>query len=209
MTSSSDNTVLTHEKIVENFERYEKLCMKLGDRVPVIEVMLTEIGERLALAPASTRRDFHAAYPGGLVEHTLRVAQYALMLKRAVKLFADVSDESVVFAALFHDLGKVGQPGRDGADFYVVEENSWQREKLGKFYNINPNVQKMSNVDCTFMLLMHYGIRPTRDEMLAIRLNDGQYAESNREYSMHEPKLALLIHTADRFAVEEEKEMMK
>lgn len=209
MNESSDNNVLSAEKIAENFVRFEKLCSKLGTRASQISVMLNEIGERLALAPASSRKDFHAAYPGGLIDHTLRVAQYALTLKRHIKIFDNLSDESVIFAALFHDLGKVGQPGSDGADFYVVEENSWQREKLGKYYKINENVQKMSNIDCTLMLLLHYGISPTIDEMLAIRLSDGQYVESNREYSMHEPKLALLIHTADRYATEEEKETMR
>jgi hypothetical protein len=42
---------------------------------------------------------------------------------------------------------------------------------------------------------------------LAIRLNDGQYDETNKRYSMKEPPLALLIHMADRIVCETEKEV--
>ena len=54
-------------------------------------------------APASTR--FHGAYKGGLCEHSLDV--YA-MAKKAISAYElDLSEESVVISALFHDLCKV------------------------------------------------------------------------------------------------------
>lgn len=196
---------LSQEAILVNFQKFEKLCERLGDRAPAISKMLSDMGTRLAVAPASTRKDFHAAYPGGLVDHSLRVAQYALTLKKAIKLFEDISQESVIFSALFHDFGKVGEPGAEGADYYIPEPSEWHREKLGQMFKINDAIQWMQNVDHTAMIFMHYGIVPTQDEYLAIKLNDGQYAEENRKYALKEPLLAILIHMADRLSTEEEK----
>ena len=54
-------------------------------------------------APASTR--FHGAYKGGLCEHSLDVYS---MAKKAISAYGlDLSEESVVISALFHDLCKV------------------------------------------------------------------------------------------------------
>jgi hypothetical protein len=206
MTEFNDNNVLSDEQLVANYNKFEQLCQRLGqDRLEAINTMLGEMGERIATAPASTRKDYHAAYPGGLVDHSLRVAQYALTLRKSISLFSKLETESVIFAALFHDFGKVGQPGPGGDDYYIVETSEWHREKLGKFYKVNDKIQWMSNVDHTFHILLHYGIRPTQDEYLAIRLNDGPYSDQNKEYSMREPLLAILIHMADRLASEEEK----
>lgn len=209
MTTYTDNNVLSQEQIVDNFNKYEQLCQRLGIRTVSVNAMLNDIGARLAVAPASSQKAFHAAYPGGLVEHSLRVAKNALTLHKTMKVFEHLSSESVVFAALFHDLGKVGQPGPDGQDYYVVETSEWHREKLGKFFKVNESIQWMQNIDHTSMLFFHYGIVPTQDEYLAIRLNDGPYAEENSKYAMKEPPLALLIHMADRLACEEEKSFVK
>lgn len=200
-----DNRVLTDEQMVANFAKFEQLCGKLGDRTPAVARMLEEMGTRIAAAPASTRRDYHAAYPGGLVDHSLRVAQYALLLRKSVPLFEGLAPESVIFGSLFHDLGKVGEPGPDGEDYYVVESSEWHREKLGKYYKLNEDAQFMENVDHTMHVLMHYGVKPTQDEFLAIRLNDGPGVDMNRNYQMREPLLAVLVHMADRLATEEEK----
>ena len=54
-------------------------------------------------------------------------------------------------------------------------------------------------------MLQKHGIELTSDEHLAIRLNDGQYDETNKSYRMKEPELALLLHWADMWATKMEK----
>ena len=54
-------------------------------------------------APASSR--YHGAYEGGLCEHSLDV--YAMAKKVIAGFQLELSEESVVVAALFHDLCKV------------------------------------------------------------------------------------------------------
>lgn len=206
MANFQDNKVLTEEQIAENWEKFQGLCGKLGTRADSISTMLEEMGIRIATAPASSRREYHAAYPGGLVDHSLRVARYGLMVQKTFDIFSGISKESVIFACLFHDLGKVGEPGPDGKDYYVVETSEWHREKLGKYYKPNEDAQYMKNVDHTMHIFMYYGIKPSQDEFLAIRLNDGPADDMNRGYTMREPSLALLVQIADRMACEEEKQ---
>jgi len=203
----SDNEYLTQEQIAANFNQLEGLCERLGDRVPAIKFMLEEMGIRIATAPASSRKAFHAAYPGGLVDHTLRVCKNALTLKKSFDLFDKLSNESVIFSAIFHDFGKVGQPGPSGGDYYLVQDSDWHRQKLGQYYKSNEGIQFMSNVDHTIRILIHYGIKASEEEYLAIRLNDGPYDEGNKKYGMREPTLAILIHMADRLACEMEKDL--
>ena len=57
-------------------------------------------------SPASTR--FHLAKEGGLVEHSLNVANTLLKLREAIA--PELSVESCVIAGLYHDVGKVGCP---------------------------------------------------------------------------------------------------
>lgn len=198
-------TSITDDELLANYKKFEQLCSKLGSRTPNVMKMLDDIGERLAVAPASTRQTFHCAFPGGLVDHTLRVCKNALTIRNTFDVFSDIDNENVIFASLFHDIGKVGEPGSDGADHYVPQESSWHREKLGQFFQLNEDIQYMSNVDRTVMMLLHYGIVPTQDEYLAIKLNDGPYDQANHEYNMREPKLATIIHMADRMACMMEK----
>jgi hypothetical protein len=198
--------MLQQEDIINNFKRLQSLCTKLDEpRATLVANMLDDLSNRLILTPASSKLEYHCAYPGGLVEHTLRVVKQALILHKAIEMYQTIPVDSVIFAAIMHDMGKVGEPGAAGQDLYLTEESQWHREKLGKMYKHNTDIPYMTNVDYTFRLLMHYGINPSTDEYLAIKLNDGPYDSSNKEFGMREPPLALLIHMADRIACEIEK----
>jgi len=48
----------------------------------------------------------------------------------------------------------------------------------------------------------------TQDEMLAIRLNDGQYADENAPYKLKEPMLADVVHMADLISTKQEKGLL-
>jgi hypothetical protein len=108
----------------------------------------------------------------------------------------------LLFVSLFHDLGKVG----DGEHpYYLVNTDTWQREKQGRMYLINEDCKHAPTSERGLFILQKYGIKLSFEEWQAIRLNDGMYDETNRTYSMHEEPLALLLHWADRWAVEQDK----
>lgn len=188
--------VLTSEQIESNFARFTNFISLVGDenRRKSLMKLVEHFGERLVLAPGSSRTHYHDAYPGGLIDHSIRVMEY---LQKLCKLNGlTISKESIIIAGLFHDIGKVGDLEHD---YYIPQENAWRRENLGELYTHNHKIRKMSVTDRSLWLMQHFSIHLTTDEWLAIRLNDGMYVEANKEYSMREPTLALLLHQADRW----------
>lgn len=195
-------------KVQSNFETFKKLCSSLeGPRKENVLKLVDDLGERLALAPASTRKNYHNAFPGGLVDHSLRVLLTAKSLSKSLDYFKNVSSDSLVLVSLFHDLGKVGEARKHGQDYYVPQESSWHQEKLGEFYTYNEKLSYMSHSLRSLYLLQHYNVHLSEEEYLAIYLHDGLNIEQNRSYAMKEPKLAILLHQADFLATKEEKEL--
>lgn len=194
---------LTPEDIASNFEKFRSLFEKIGDRAPAALAMVDHLGERLALCPASSRKEYHHAIPGGLVDHSLRVLTNAMKI---CKTFGyDIPRDSLIVGSLLHDLGKVGDHEND---YYLPQTDSWRAEKLGETYTHNREMQYMTVPDRGVWLCAHFGLKLTQAEFLAIKLNDGQYAEENSPYKMKEPTLAVVVHMADLLATREEKTMM-
>ena len=195
---------LSEEEIQKNWEKLLALLEKLEvERQGPAKAMVKHLGVRLMTCPASGRLDYHNCFVGGLVEHSLRVVQNGLILRKAFDWSAKVKVPSLVVGCLFHDLGKVGDLERD---YYVPQESDWHREKLGEMFLINKELDYMTVPDRSLFLCQHFGLTLTRDEMLAIKLHDGQYTEDNRSYRMKEPLLSDLVHMADLISTKQEKE---
>ena len=190
---------LTAEQIKENYDKFYKLCMSVKDRSKQIANFLDHFEERIALCPASSRMQYHNAFPGGLVEHSLRVLKNAYSIS---KIYDEkISKESLIVSALFHDIGKIGDFEHE---YYLPQDSSWHIER-GMMYKHNDKIQYMTSADRGLYLLQAFDVKLCADEWLAIKLNDGHEAEENRPYRMKEPTLAVIIHQADRAACQQEK----
>lgn len=201
--------MLAPETIVANFDRLRDLCgpANLKDRSGPFIAMLDHLGERLALCPASAKVEYHNCFPGGLVEHSLRVLDFASEWHKGLKrtLSGKIRRDSLIIACIGHDLGKVG----DHEQAYYIplaRENEWKREKWGQHYDYNDQLTYMTVPFRALWLLQHFGVRLTQDEALAIHLSDGQYVPDNKSYALKEPDLALIVHQADILATRWEKE---
>lgn len=196
------NIDLSAEQIQKNWKKFNSLLDNIGDdRRNSVKFMVDDLGERLCLAPASSRTSFHNCMPGGLVDHSLRVLKNSMIICKAFSW--EFPLESLVISSLFHDLGKVGDHEQD---YYIPNDSSWHVNQLGARYKYNEKLQFMTNQDRSIFLMCHYQIKLTSDEFLAIRLNDGQYTDTNKDYMLKEPFLATVIHHADLIAVKQEKE---
>lgn len=198
--------MLSEEQLIQNYEKYKSLLLQTGDhRSAQIEALIDHFGNRFVLCPASSKKQLHAAYPGGLIDHSLRVLKNATrMIKVAPDVYGDIPDESVVFAALFHDLGKLGDLENER---YLVQDNDYYRKK-GNVYEVNQELSP-TVTHASLFLLQHFGVRMTYDEWEAILLNDGTVTDDGRMYSMKEKALTLLVHQADRLSCEQEKCLQK
>ena len=167
-----------------------------------------QYAERVMLMPAAHKKEYHNAFPGGYVEHVIRVVRCAL---KQHQLWADedadmsgYTIEELVFAAINHDLGKMGD---DQHESYIPQTDQWRKDKLGEDYMFNNKLAFASVPDRGLFMLQSHGIQYTFNEMLAIQTHDGLYDEANKKYLMtympeQKPRTCLpfVLHFADMMA---------
>ena len=173
--------------------------------------------ERMCLAPASGREHFHNAHPGGYVEHVLHITQFSYQIYKLWKQNGATIDnftvEELLFAALHHDLGKVGNLVEDN---YIENDSDWHRKNRDEIYTHNPALQYMKVPDRGLWLLQHYGVKVTDKEYIGIKLTDGLYDEANKAYLMSwnpdfglRTNMAYILHQADMMATHIESDQWK
>ena len=201
---------LTAEQIQDNWNKFLSIIDEhiSEPRCSELKAFYEQYAERIMLMPASHKKEYHNAFPGGYVDHVLRVVQCALKLNKVwVEMGVDTSTytvEELVFASLNHDLGKMGDEQNES---YIPQTDQWRKEKLGEDYKFNDQLEYMSVPDRGLHLLMSHGITFSRNEMLAIKLHDGLYDDANKPYLMSwspetKPRTALvfIVHQADLMA---------
>lgn len=208
---------LSPEEIVKNWEYLLKIIEDSfeGERQTNLLKLYKDFEERIITCPASGKTFYHGAYPGGYVEHILNVISYAFIVHNnwiAGGANPGYTEEELVFSALNHDLGKIG----DINEPYFIEHNERWRTDRGEIYIHNDKLRWMEVSDRSLWLLQEYGIKFTQTEMLAIMLHDGMYEESNKSYlvAFNEGKqlkdnLPIIIHHADMMATLIEKDQYK
>lgn len=196
---------LSPEEIAANFDKFRSLCEKLGDRAEPAVKMVDSLGEKLALCPASSRKDYHHAIPGGLVDHSLRVLSNAMKISKTFSW--EFPRDSLIISCLFHDLGKVGLAEDDGtvSDFYVPQDSDWHREKLGEMYKHNKDMQYMTTPQRSVHMCQSFGLKLKNDEYLSILLNDGFVVDENKAYCLKISPLVFTVMTADYVSTMQEK----
>lgn len=206
----------TAEELQKNYNRLLGLIETYiqGDRKKDITQLYVDHAERIMIMPASSTDHHHNAFPGGYVDHVIRVVECALKLKElwtSMGAIVDYTDEELVFAAMNHDLGKIGT---EEAEQYVFNESEWHRKNQGRIYRFNLENPFMTVPDRSLFLLQQRGIPISLNEYLAIKIHDGLYEESNRSYfisnhreSKLRSNLPIILHHADHMAARIEFEM--
>ena len=104
--------MLSAENIQKNYQKHLKIIdTYIGERKESVLAMINHMEDNYVMAPASGRSWYHNAFAGGYVDHVNRVVEYAVKQMRLYKEMGgevDFTEEELVFAALFHDLGKLG-----------------------------------------------------------------------------------------------------
>ena len=200
---------LSAEQIEMNWQTLMDIIEKYisDDRKENLLKMYEDLKERMMFAPASAKGHYHNAMPGGYVEHILHIIDMARDVKDTwynhdAKI--DFTDEELVFAAMHHDLGKVGDLDNE---YYIPQTSDWHRTNRGEIYTHNPDLQYMKVPDRGLWLLQHYGVKVTDKEYIGIKLTDGLYDYANKSYLMnYNPDWALrsnlpyILHQADMMA---------
>ena len=210
---------LSAEQIQSNWEKmlgYISTYISDPRREKLIE-FYKKHEEEIMLMPASHKKAYHNAFPGGYVDHVNRVIEAALEFNKTWLMFGvgeNYTVEELVFSALNHDLGKMG----DGEEYaHIPSKDEWRKKNMGEMYQFNKKIAYMSVPDRSIFLLTQAGIKLSYNEHLAIKLHDGLYDPANESYFksfMVETKprtsLIYIIHHADMMAarIEFEKEWL-
>ncbi len=182
------------ENMKAHWEKYTALSEKLKDEN--IDIMLEMLGERVLMCPASQRENEHGSHPGGLVEHSLKVAYAMKSINEALNM--GVPTASILKVGLLHEIGKIGD---EESSLFVDQDSDWHREKLGQNYKYNENLQKMSVSHRTLYLLQKFGVKLSQDEWIAIQIAPGSHYEENRFYVNAEPAIAILLQKAKSLVI--------
>lgn len=189
------------EKIIKNFEVFQKLLSKVGDRSTAIAAFLEKYGERIAVCPSHGVSKRSTSAPGGLVEHSLNTFKIARKLVEAAGVGID--PESLAIVCLLHEVGKIGD---DEFDYFIPQNSDWHRER-GNVYTYNPELPKMTHTHRTLYILQRSGINLLLDEWIAILTQHGSASEENRFYQGCENNLAVILQSAVRIAVMKEEDI--
>ena len=201
---------LTPEEIQHNWDNLRQVIDVnfTGERLERLNEMYDFFEERMCLAPASGREHFHNAHPGGYVEHVLHITQFVQQIYRlwgqnGAKI-DNFTEEELIFAALHHDLGKVGNLVEDN---YIENDSDWHRKNQGLIYKHNPKIDYMTITDRACWILQHFNVNMTENEYIGLRLTDVLYEEANKGYYMDYSKdnqlttnMAYILHQADMMA---------
>lgn len=188
------------EKIISNFELFQKILTKTGVRSKAINDFITKHGERIAVCPSHNLAKRSTSAPGGLVEHALNTFKIARKIVESAGV--DVNQESLAIVCLLHEIGKIGD---DTNDYFIAQDSSWHRER-GQVYTYNPDIPKMTHPHRTLFLLQSNEISLNLDEWIAILTQHGTASEENRFYAGCENNLAVVLQSAVRLAVMKEED---
>lgn len=210
---------LKEEKLMENTEKFFSLIdkyMSEGERKQKLVNYYKSIELLLTTAPASSNINYHNCFPGGYVDHVIRVVEMALVLNNVWDKFGqekNYTTEELFFVALNHDLGKLGT---NEVPHYIPNSSEWHVKNQGKVYTTNPAESYMDTPTRSLFRLQQAGITMSENEYLGILLHDGLYSESNKSYLMAptpetqlKSNLVHIVHQADLAASKIEKTLNK
>ena len=200
---------LTEQQIVDNWNKLLQLIVDSfeGERKEKLLKMYKHFEDRMVTAPASGKAAYHNAMVGGYVEHVLHVTDCAVQLKNVWESNGaniNFTEEELIFAAMHHDLGKVGDLEQD---YYIPQDSEWHRKNRGEIFKHNPNLQYMTVTDRAIFILNHFQITLSEWEYIGLRLTDGLYEDANKTYLMSynpdwslKSNIAYILHQADMMA---------
>lgn len=200
---------LSAEQIQTNYDIFKSNILNYisSPRKEQLLKFYEEREEILLLAPASSREAYHSAFPGGYVDHVNRVIKASVDMFNLWNSYREIDTftlEELVFAAINHDLGKLGVGNKPS---YIPNDSDWHVKNQGQIYKTNSELPFFTVPDRSLFVLQQAGIPFSENEYLGIKLHDGLYDEMNKPYlisfnveSRLRTSLPLILHQADFLA---------
>jgi len=182
---------LENEKIIANTKKYFDTATK---NAFMTDELMKFLGEDFIKAPASQLTSQYNAFEGGLIEHLLRVAFYAVRLNNSLPDNEKVEQPSLLKVCLLHQIGK--------AKMYKPCESEWHVKNQGKMYEYATTETSMRVSDRSIYYAMSNGVSFTEEEYMAIA-NFDRTDDKMAEY--HNSTLGDLLKFGNAFAIKNAK----
>ena len=179
--------MMNYKELISRYRDYLSRVVSRKDEVSDFVTFLDNETDWLE-SPASTR--FHMSVEHGLLYHSVGVT--TALLDIAKHLDQNISEETCIVAGLFHDVGKVGYPGKP----YYLKNRFQLNQNYKKPYIINNDIVAMAHGVRSLYLVTQF-VTLTPEEAQAIVYHDGPYIDGYRDIAMKEEPLTLLLHFAD------------
>ncbi len=157
------------EELKEHKEHF--LSLLRSTSIPDVELLIEDLEHAgFFTSPASMKN--HLCYEGGLMIHSLNVYEAAIKLRNAFKetrpdVFERISDESIIIAALLHDVCKAGS--------YFRKRNA-QMEFGQAEYGTDYGRIPIGHGEKSTVMLLRMGLDLRDDEICAIRWHMGAWS---------------------------------
>lgn len=186
---------LAQTKIVENTKKYFDTATKNGF---MTDELTSFLGASFIKAPASSMESYNNAFEGGLIDHLLRVAAYAVKINNSLPDNEKVDQASLLKVCFLHQIGKT--------NLYVPCTSEWHRKNQGKMYEFNKDVISMRVGERSVYYALSNGIKMTEEECAAIIFYD-KTDDKMSEY--HNSMLGELLKMGNTLAIKHEQKVTK
>jgi 23S rRNA maturation-related 3'-5' exoribonuclease YhaM len=143
-------------------------------------------------APASTK--YHLSIPGGLVIHSINVAEFMLNECKKISTVHDISYDSIVISALFHDVGKAKYFGKQMYIPNYLDDPETQPQFMYNKSRLNVMHEIVS------LQIVSKFINLNEEETFAILYHNGLYSPLGESTKGKEQKLQQLLHFSDMWS---------
>jgi hypothetical protein len=183
----------------ETIEKNKKSYYSAAKGYKVCELELVDKLADMGLfeTPASTMLSLHNAFPGGLVDHLLRVTSYAVKLNDMLPESLKQPKESVVRVSLLHSIGKIG--------LYSLCKSEWHIKNQGKMYEFNEDLTSMTIGERSIYYIMSNGFGSILSDIEYQAILNHDKGSSDKMSEWHTSSLGETLKMAIKLAIMEEK----
>lgn len=187
--------MINEETVKRNFEKYTEALEKLSIDT---ESLYTTLNSNIILAPSSLTTEFYGAFDGGLIDYSMRVANYMVRLNKQFPEDMRLKQDSLLRVALLHAISY--------SQIMVKNKSDWHRKNLGKEYEFRNDLVSMTTGERSAKIIVDSGIRLTDEEYQAI-LNYNK--EDDKQSKYYSSLLGYILKMAITMAIEEGKHILK
>ena len=138
---------------------------------------------------------YHLSEKGGLLEHSLNVADIAKKIAFILPEAKNIT--SVIKCALLHDVGKMGQFGKPNYVENILKTTG--KQSTTKPYVTNSDLLYVPHEIRSIQIVSQY-VELTEEESFAILHHNGMYGDLKYTLNGHETPLQMILHFADMWA---------